>query len=136
MVTLNQTMISAIASIGNFIITHKTTPTSVEFNILIKKIANTLQMACESLDDTQFKQKVTEETGEDAQEKLLGNYQHLSKKRDENIRQGHTELDTETLHALQEAYLISNHMGWLKSLSESLEKATERYRYSIIDKQS
>lgn len=136
MVTLNQTMISAIASIGNFIITHKTTPTSVEFNLLIKKIANTLQTACDSLDHTQLKKKASEETGKDAQEKLLGNYQHLSNKRDESIRQGYTELDTETLHALQEAYLISNHMGWLKSLSESLEKATERYRYSIIDKQS
>jgi hypothetical protein len=40
-VTLNQTMISAIASIGNFISSHKTTPASIEFNILIKKIANT-----------------------------------------------------------------------------------------------
>jgi hypothetical protein len=27
---------------------------------------------------------------------------------------GNTELDTETLHGLQEAYLI-NHMNWLKS---------------------
>jgi hypothetical protein len=136
MVTLNQTMISAIASIGNFIITHQTTPASVEFNLLIHKIANTLQTACDSLDHTQFKKKLTEETAEDAQEKLLGKYQLLSNKRDENISQGHTELDTETLHALQEAYLISNHMGWLKSLSENLEKTTERYRHSIIDKQS
>jgi hypothetical protein len=31
-VTLNQTMISAIASIGNFI-SSKTTPASIEFNI-------------------------------------------------------------------------------------------------------
>jgi hypothetical protein len=36
-VTLNQTMISAIASIGNFISNHQTTPASIEFNILIKK---------------------------------------------------------------------------------------------------
>jgi hypothetical protein len=52
-VTLNQTMISAIASI-NFISSHKTTPASIEFNILIKKIANTLQMSFDSLDDTQI----------------------------------------------------------------------------------
>jgi hypothetical protein len=51
--------------------------------------------------------------------------------RDENIRLGHTELDTETLHGLQEAYLIANHMIWLKSLSENLQKATERYRSAI-----
>jgi hypothetical protein len=35
--------------------------------------------------------------------------------RDENIKQGNTELDTETLHGLQ-IYLIANHMKWLKSL--------------------
>jgi hypothetical protein len=40
----------------------------------------------------------------------LGKYQQLSNLRDENIRLGHTELDTETLHGLQEAYLIANHM--------------------------
>jgi hypothetical protein len=43
-------MISAIASIGNFI-SSQTTPASIEFNILIKKIANTLQMSFDSLDD-------------------------------------------------------------------------------------
>jgi hypothetical protein len=34
-VTLNQTMVSAIASIGNFI-SNQTTPASIEFNVLIK----------------------------------------------------------------------------------------------------
>jgi uncharacterized membrane protein YccC len=131
-VTLNQTMISAIASIGNFISSHKTTPASIEFNILIKKIANTLQMSFDSLDDTQIEKKFTKETVENAEEKLFGKYQQLSNLRDENIRLGNTELDTETLHGLQEAYLIANHMNWLKSLSENLQKATKRYRSAII----
>jgi uncharacterized membrane protein YccC len=133
MVTLNQTLISAIASIGTFISTHKTTPASIEFNVLIKKISNTLQMSFDSLEHVQINKKVTEETAEDAQEKLLDKYQQLSNLRDKNIDQGNTELDTETLHALQEAYLIANHMSWLKSLSENLYKATERYRYAIVD---
>jgi hypothetical protein len=38
------------------------------------------------------------------------------------IKLGNTELDKETLHGLQEAYLIANHMTWLKSLSENLQK--------------
>jgi hypothetical protein len=65
---------------------------------------------------------------------LFGKYQQLSNLRDENIRLGNTELDTETLHGLQEAYLIANHMNWLKSLSENLQKATKRYRSAIIKK--
>tara|TARA_R110002072_G_scaffold118398_1_gene249817 strand:- start:40256 stop:42511 length:2256 start_codon:yes stop_codon:yes gene_type:complete len=132
-VTLNQTMISAIASIGNFIVSHKTTPASKEFNLLIEKISNTLQFSFDSLAHTEIKQGVAEENSEDAQEKLLGKYHQLSSLRDENIRQGNTELDTETLHELQEAYLMANHLNWLKSLSENLKKATERYRMAIVE---
>jgi uncharacterized membrane protein YccC len=134
-VTLNQTMISAIASIRNFIINHKTTPASIEFNVLIKKISNTLQMSYDRLDHAKIEKKVTEETAEHAQDKLLEKYQQLSNMRDENIRQGNTELDTETLHGLQEAYLIANHMSWLKSLSENIKKATESYGSSLADEQ-
>ncbi|AUC84225.1 hypothetical protein CW731_02435 [Polaribacter sp. ALD11] len=134
-VTLNQTMISAIASIGNFIINHKTTPASEDFNVLINKISNTLQISCDSLAYSKVKKEVLEETVENAQEKLFEKYHQLSNLRDENIKKGNTELDTETLHGLQEAYLISNHMNWLKSLSESLKKATERYCSSTVIRQ-
>jgi hypothetical protein len=49
-------MISAIASIGNFI-SHKTTPASIEF--IYQK--NCLQMSFDSLDDTQIEKKFTKE---------------------------------------------------------------------------
>ena len=132
-VTLNQTMISAIASIGNFIINHKTTPASEEFNILSQRITNTLQKSCDFLEPTEIDTKITKETIAVAENTLLEKYQQLSNLRDENIEKGNTALDTETLHALQEAYLIANHMNWLKSLSENLKKATERYRLTIVD---
>jgi len=133
MVTLNQTMISAIASIGNFIIHHKTTPASKEFNLLIKEITNTLQRSIDSIDHTSLNKEMDEEKVEVAQESLQDKYLHLSHLRDERIKDRNTELDTETLHGLQEAYLIANHMNWLQSLSENLEKATNGYRRSIIE---
>jgi len=132
-VTLNQTMISAIASIGNFIINHKTTPASEEFDVLILKISNTLHESIAILDRTQIDKKVDEETVEYAQKTLLGKYQQLSNLRDENIKQGHTKLDTETLHGLQEAYLIANHMSWLKSLSENLKKTIISYDATLAE---
>ncbi|MFB1039722.1 MAG: FUSC family protein, partial [Polaribacter sp.] len=135
-VTLNQTMISAIASIGNFVINHKTTPASEEFNILSQRITNTLQKSCDLLEPAEIAQKITKETIEVAENTLLEKYQQLSNLRDENIKKGNTALDTETLHALQEAYLIANHMNWLKSLSESLKKATERYCLVLLDNKS
>jgi hypothetical protein len=76
-------------------------------------------MSFDSLDDTQIEKKFTKETVENAEEKLFGKYQQLSNLRDENIRLGNTELDTETLHGLQEAYLIANHMNWLKSFQKT-----------------
>ena len=132
-VTLNQTMISAIASIGNFIINHKTTPASKEFNLLIDKISNTLQITCNTLEHLEVAPKIDAEIVEDAEDLLLRKYQQLSNLRDENIKKGNTALDTETLHSLQEAHLISNHMSWLKSLSESLQSATTLYCTSIKD---
>jgi uncharacterized membrane protein YccC len=134
-VTLNQTMVSAIASIGNFIINHKTTPASSDFNLLIHKISNTLQMSCDHLEQVQIHKKINKETVEEAEDKLLDKYQQLSNLRDENIKKGNDKLDTETLHGLQEAYLIANHMNWLKSLSESLKKATTQYQSTIVDEQ-
>ena len=134
-VTLNQTMISAIASIGNFIINHRTTPASSDFNLLIHNISNTLQMSCDSLEPLPVNKKIAKKTIEETEDKLLEKYQQLSNLRDENIRKGNTKLDTKTLHGLQEAYLIANHMNWLKSLSESLKKATERYQLAIVEEQ-
>ncbi|MBJ7881056.1 FUSC family protein [Gelidibacter salicanalis] len=131
MVTLNQTMVSAIASIGSFIINHQTTPASKEFDALILRIANTLQSSCSILNDTPIDCETTTIDIEKAQDKLMESYHSLSKTRDANILKGETELDTETLHNLQEAYLIANQLVWLKTLSENLEKATLKYHEAI-----
>jgi uncharacterized membrane protein YccC len=131
LVTLNQTMISAIASIGSFIMNHKTTPASQEFDVLIDKIANTLQIAAEQLEGKNTEQQNDENTIKEAEETLLKTFEVLSKNRDENIEKGNSNINTETLHHLQEAYLISNQLTWLKSLSENLRKATESYSQVI-----
>jgi uncharacterized membrane protein YccC len=132
-VTLNQTMIAATASIGSFIMSHKTTPASKEFHTIMDKVSSRLQVSFDSLEHNAIEEQISEEVAEQAQEKLLKEYELLSTKRDENIEKGNTELDTDTLHSLQEAFLIANHMSWLLSLSENLKKATERYRCSIVE---
>lgn len=128
LVTLNQTMVSAIASIGSFVINHQTTPASKEFDVMIQKIANTIQLSCAELEGDTPNLLHDPETVEEAQETLQKAFHDLSHERDENIEKGNTDLDTETLHHLQEAYLISNQLTWLKSLSENLKKATASFR--------
>ncbi len=132
-VTINQTMISAIAAIGNFIINHRTTPASENFKQLIHKISGNLQLSSDILERIQIDKNIDAEKNEDAHDKLFDTYKKLSNLRDENIKKGNKELDTETLHQLQEAYLISNHLNWLKTLSESLKKAIEKYTSIHLD---
>ncbi|UAM99390.1 FUSC family protein [Polaribacter litorisediminis] len=132
-VTINQTMIAAIAAIGNFIINHKTTPASEDFKQLINTISENLQSSSDILKHKKIEKEVCKEKNEEAQDKLFDTYKKLSNLRDENIKKGKKELDTETLHQLQEAYLISNHLNWLKSLSESLKKAIGKYTSIILE---
>lgn len=132
-VTLNHTMISAVASIGNFIKNHKTTPASKEFNNLVHSISQTLEDSYTSIAGTNSSNKSSSDQDDPSPEKLLHKYQELSDTRDKNLQDGNIELDQETLHHLQEAFLIANHMKWLQSLSKSLYKATQSYKKALVE---
>ena len=132
-VTLNHTMISAVASIGNFIKNHKTTPASKEFNNLVHSISQTLEDSYISVAGTNSSNKSSSDQDDPSPEKLLHKYQELSDTRDKNLQDGNIELDQETLHHLQEAFLIANHMKWLQSLSKSLYKATQSYKKALVE---
>ena len=131
LVTLNQTMVSAMASIGSFIVNHKTTSASKEFDVMVLKIADTLQMSCSLLEGRPITKQANAETIKNAQDVLLKTFQNLSHKRDKNIKKGNTEISTKDMHELQEAYLIPNQLIWLKSLSENLKRATRKYNEAV-----
>ncbi|PWH82245.1 FUSC family protein [Brumimicrobium oceani] len=126
-VTLNQTILSAIASLGSFIQSHKTTPISKETSALFAKITNTLSRT-EILLDEEHEIKIHAHGNiKDAKEKLLESYQILSEERDANIAEGYVKIKKADLHQLQEAHLISNQLIWLVSLSSNLRKGIGRY---------
>lgn len=133
-VTLNQTILSGIASLGSFIQSHKTTPISVETSALFSKITNTLSRTAILLDtDHQFKVQPHGNIKE-AKERLLENYQVLSEERDANIKEGVLKINKADLHELQEAHLVSNQLIWLVALSSNLRKAILRYETNFGDK--
>src|SRR5690554_4682249 len=130
-VTLNQTILSGIASLGSFIQSHKTTPISQETKALFAKTANTLSKTISLLDDSyQFKVHPHGNI-KAAKEKLLESYQILSQERDESIKEGVLKIDKEDLHELQEAHLVSNQLIWLISLSHNLKKSIKKYQESF-----
>lgn len=131
MVTLNQTIISAIASIGSFIIHHKTTPASDEFDALILKISTTLEISTALVDKKPFDIPEDGDCIRKTQEKLLASYTNLSNARDQNIKAGQTKIDKKSLIRLQEAHLISNQLIWLQTLSDNLKKVSRKYQITF-----
>ncbi|MCK7590011.1 FUSC family protein [Subsaxibacter sp. CAU 1640] len=128
MVTLNQTFLSATASIGSFIINHQTTPASEAFDDVISKINYSLNASISILNQQQIEGNINIQTVQNAQDTLLKAYQNLSDARDKKIEEGNTEIDQQTLTRLQEAHLIYNQLIWLQTLSDNLKKASRRYQ--------
>ena len=128
MVTLNHTILSAIASIGSYVLNHNTTPASEEFDTIIKDITSSLKHAASKLGHNETAHFSEEKEIHKAHEKLQKRYNNLSLKRDSDIEAGQTEIDNKTLLNLQEAHLISNQLLWLKSLSVNLNNVTLKYK--------
>ncbi|MDW5289909.1 FUSC family protein [Formosa sp. PL04] len=126
-VTLNHTFLAAIASLGSFIQHHKTRDASEQFDIFIIHIKNNLDHTYSLLHKEELKPLNKELDISGAEDKLLLNFQKLSKKRNKEIEKGKTVIDKTLLNDLQEAHLIYNQLLWLKGLSENLKKSTEKY---------
>ena len=126
-VTLNHTFLAAIASLGSFIQHHKTREASEQFDVFINHIKNNLDYTYALLHKDELKTFNTGTEILEAEDKLLLNFQKLSKKRNKEIEKGKTTIDKNLLNDLQEAHLIYNQLLWLKGLSESLKKSTEKY---------
>ena len=126
-VTLNNTFLSALASLGSFIQNHKTTEPSIHFDAFIANIHNNLEET-EALLDKEKKPELLDHIDmETAKKELQHTYNALVKERNEQVLAGVTVIGQEMKVLLQEAHLISNQLIWLKSLSEDLKKNTAKY---------
>ncbi|RFC54585.1 FUSC family protein [Brumimicrobium aurantiacum] len=126
-VTLNQTILSAIASLGSFIHGHKTTPVSAETQALFSKVNNTLSQIIAKLNEEDKIETKSHGDISKAKEKLKESYLNLSQARDEKIKSGQVNIQEKELHELQEAHLVSNQLTWLIGLSSNLNKAIQKY---------
>lgn len=126
-VTLNNTFLSALASLGSFIQNHKTTEPSIHFDAFIANIQNNLEET-EALLDREKKPELLDHIDmETAKKELQNSYNALVKERHEQVLAGVTVIGQDMKVLLQEAHLISNQLIWLKSLSEDLKKNTAKY---------
>lgn len=127
-VTLNHTIVSAIASLGSFIQKHKISALHEQFDVFVNHISNTLKETANSISEQKNIKLITPQNIENAKEELLDNYVNLANERDQEIQAGQYNIKTEKLIDLQEAHLLYNQLIWLKNLTDSLKKATYKYK--------
>ncbi|MCM4169596.1 hypothetical protein DHD08_18095 [Arenibacter sp. H213] len=128
MVALNNTILSTLASLGTFIMHHKTTEASVHFRKMVIYIDLTLKNAAKEIDKIEVNPSKRPKNVDDAKENLKFSYDNLVKERETEIEQGNIDIEEEMLSNLQEAHLIYNQLIWLKDLAEKLETASRKYR--------
>ncbi len=130
-VTLNHTIVSAIASLGSFIKKHKISSLKEQFDDFIVHISNTLKETANILDQNKKLELSIQPNVENAKEELLGNYVKLANERDLAIQSGQLDMKQEQLINLQQAHLLYNQLVWLKNLTDNLKKATYKYKNAL-----
>lgn len=126
-VELDQTFLSALASMGTYIRTHPTTRASSDFETYSKAISSNLKNTVNILEGKNFRESRTSEISE-AGRSLREKFDKLAKARDKEIEAGKIQIEKDTRHQLQEAHLITSQLEWLLDISEKLQEKTERLK--------
>ena len=117
---LNQTLVSAAASVGTYIQFHETTEASNAFKLVMDYINNNLNKALKNLD---FDAEITENIEDDF---------NLSINLLKSIRRKEVEQmdidQAQKIKKLEESQLIIDQLIWMSNLSEQIEKVTEKMK--------
>ncbi|MEH6679128.1 MAG: FUSC family membrane protein [Sediminicola sp.] len=127
-VTLNNAFLSALASLGSFIRTHKTTAASVHFKAYIQYISKNLQLSAQHLEGAVDMSGGNMAHIEETKKNLESSYEMLVMERTREIGEGKVAIAPEMRLQLQEALLVSNQLVWLGTLSQDMLKAVKKYR--------
>ncbi len=119
-VTIQQTILSSIASIGNFILNHNTGKVTEAFELFVQNTTHFLDNSLAVMNDEEVQELEDQQQIQEAQNELLRKYQELSDRREQEIAAGNTVIDNSMLLNLQESHLIANQVIWIRNLSKKL----------------
>ncbi|WBL24051.1 FUSC family protein [Zunongwangia sp. HGR-M22] len=122
LVSLNQTFLSALASMGTYIRNHNTTDASEHFEVFVKQILHSLDNAEEGLIEQGEQKKTNVSLLKEAKSRLDEKYEDLVKIRNQEIAEGKELADHDMRLQLQEAQLITNQLQWLLDISKNIRK--------------
>ncbi|HEX8562888.1 MAG TPA: FUSC family membrane protein [Flavobacterium sp.] len=121
LVVLNHTLLSAAASLGTYIQSHKTTKASEAFNVVVGTVIRHLENTIRLL-DTDLSEEVEQLQHS---EELAMRFTELRNIRVKEMQQTGMAEDTEYDAKMQEAQLVIEQLVWLTNLSEKIEKLSK-----------
>jgi uncharacterized membrane protein (TIGR01666 family) len=129
-VGLNQTFLSALASLGTFIQNHKTTAASKNFEIFVSHICTNLENAKKGLEETKALKSLDPSRTEKAASDLFKAYKELLNEREKQLKEKPNRNQKDVQLRLQEAQLVSSQLQWLLEISENLQKTIAKTKFS------
>jgi len=118
---LNHSLLSSIASLGTYIQSHTTTPSSKAFTIVVEKVLKNLEEAIAYL-----KEEAIMDSNEISKEELANRFTELKNIRKNELKAGDT-IDEEAFNLkMQEAQLVIEQLIWLTNLSGSITKNSKK----------
>jgi len=118
---INNAMLSAAASLGTFIQSHKTTKASASFNTVFDKIIKNLNQAISMLKDENTDTDTAIEIDQDTND----SFTELKKIREKELSEGSYANSDSFMHKMREAQLVIEQLVWLTNLSENILKTTK-----------
>lgn len=128
-ITINNTFLSSLTSLGMFIRNNKTLVVPSQFEIIVTHIISNLKFAIHILNDSSYKNELENSEVEKAQKFYDTYFEKLSKQRDREIEEG-IEITVEMDAKLKETQLVSEQIKWLFNLSERLISVVKNYKSS------
>lgn len=123
LLVLNQTLLSAAASIGTYIQSHQTTEASKAFNVVMDKVLYNLSLAEKYIFSTAHYDLATFRD----QEIYEGSFLLIKKMRREEI-ESENLTNEEQIHRLEESQLIIDQLIWMINISEQIVKTSKVFK--------
>lgn len=118
LITISNTYLSALSSLGMFIRTNKTGKVPRQFEVYIKHILNNLEKAIQILNNNEAVANLKDDELVEAKKNYEENFQDLSSQSDQEIEKG-VPVSREIKEQLHETQLVFEELRWLYNLSEN-----------------
>lgn len=126
LITICNTYLSSLSSLGVYIRTNETGTAPIQFEIYIKHILANLENAIAILNNKLSSNSLNNEELEIATKNYEDYFNNLSNRRDKEIEKGFP-ISTEMRIQLHETQLVYEQVRWLFNLSENLVKSVRKF---------